>query len=83
MNYIVIFAASSLSSSDGVLWKLFVFLMIILAGLVLWAMGKWLIPKFGAAPIVLDIWAALFVILGGVLLINLLLGFAGHGFIKW
>lgn len=83
MNDIVMFAASSLSSSDGVIEKLFIFLMILLAFLVLWAMGNWLIPKFGAPPIVLTVWLALFVILGGLLLINLLLGFAGHGFIKW
>lgn len=83
MTKIVLFAATALSSSEGVIGKLFIFLMILLAALVLWAMGNWLIPKFGAPPIVLTIWHGLFVLLGGILLINFFLGLAGKPLFDW
>ena len=70
-------------SSSGFIKQLFVFLMVLLAALVLWAMGNYFIPKFGAPAIVLTIWHGLFVLLGGIFLINFFLGLAGHPLFTW
>lgn len=83
MNYL---AAIDLGGGDGFIHQLEMFLLVGLALLVLYFIGWWFAtrPKIvQMAPIALTVWQGLFVLVGGLVLINFLLGLAGHGFVKW
>lgn len=66
------------ASGSGTVNNLFSTLMVGLACLVVWAFGRWLIPKFGAAPVAVTIWDAICGLVAVVLLVNFLLGLAGR-----
>jgi hypothetical protein len=73
---------ADISGSDALHTLLIVFL-VVLCGLIIWWLGKTFFPKFGAPPILLTVWDFLFILLGALILINFLMGLAGHPFVKW
>lgn len=79
-------AASVNIGGDGFVNQLLTLLIVGIAAGVLYAMGYWFCtrPKVAAAaPVALTIWNGLFVLIGGIIIINFLLGLAGRPFIKW
>ena len=81
MNPIMAVAVSV--GGGGLAHDVFVIFIFILIGLILWALGNYGFPKFGAPPIVMTIWNGLFILVGAVIVINFLAGLAGHRFIDW
>lgn len=76
----------TLGSDDGLIHQLMMLLLVLLAAGVLYFMGWWFAtrPRVAqAAPIALTIWNGLFILIGGIIVINFLLSMGNHGFIKW
>lgn len=69
--------------STGLLNKLFVFLVILLAAAVLYGGGRWLLKKVVEAPIALIVWDCLWVLVGIIVVVNFLLSLIDKQFIKW
>lgn len=70
-------------SGDGMV-NLLVFVLIIgICLLIVWWLGRYFLTKFGAPGIFLTCWNGLFVLLGGLCLINFLLGLVGKPFVRW
>jgi hypothetical protein len=70
-------------SGSGMVRELGVMLIVIICVLILWWMGRYLLPLLDASAMVMKIWDGLFVLIGGFVLINLLMGLAGHPLIAW
>lgn len=70
-------------SGSAALNSLFLTFLIVLCALIVWWLGNYFFPKFGAPAIVLQVWTGLFILLGAIVLINFLLSLAGRPFIKW
>jgi hypothetical protein len=63
---------------DGMVHQLLMFLLIgICVGLIYWV-GKWFIGSVGAPPMASKVWDGLFILIGLIVIINFLLGLAGH-----
>jgi hypothetical protein len=70
-------------SGEGMVRQLLVVLIIGICVLIVWYMGKWVITKLGALPIVMTVWNGLFILLGGIVIINFLLGMVDRPLIRW
>jgi hypothetical protein len=70
-------------SGDGFIHQLIFVLLVGISAGILYAIGWWFIKRPPIPPIVLTIWQGLFILVGGLIIINFLLGLAGHGFVKW
>ena len=81
-NYLPILAQVSVSGSGMVQALLYVLLIGICLGII-WFLGKYFAGKFGAPPLFMTVWNALFILLIALAFINFLLGLIGHPFIKW
>ena len=82
MNYLML-ADVSIGSGSGLIDHGIHLLLMILAGAVLYAIGWWFFKDPPLPPIVLKVWKGLFVLFGGILLIDFLLSLGGKGFIHW
>jgi hypothetical protein len=80
MNYIL--AAISIGG-EGFINQVLTFLLMGIAVAILYAMGYWFATRPKVPPIALQIWTGIFVLLIGILLINFVMGLAGHSFIKF
>lgn len=80
MNIVPVLAeVSARGASDGI-WGIFFF---VLAGLVLWGVGRFVFPKFDMPPKGMMYWDCLFVIIAAVMLVNFFLGLAGKPLFRW
>ena len=70
-------------SGTGLINQLAFALIILLCLAILWWIGKWCIGAIGAPAVALTIWNGLFILLGGLALINFLLGLVDRSFIRW
>lgn len=77
-----ILAAISIGG-DGFINQVLTLLLLGISVGILYLMGWWFARRPKVPPVVLQIWNGVFVLLGGILLINFVAGLAGHGFIKW
>jgi hypothetical protein len=68
-------------AGGGLVHDLFAFLIIGVCCLIVWALGRWAITACGAPAIAMTVWTGLFIFVGAIILINFLLGLAGHSFI--
>lgn len=68
---------------EGMVRQLLVMLVVGICVLVVWLMGRFFLTKFGAPPIAMTIWNGLFVLLGGIVIINFLLSLIGHPMVKF
>lgn len=68
---------------EGLINQLLTFLLIALCVSIVYVMGWFFFRKPPVPPVVLFIWQGLFVLLGGLVIINFLLSLAGHPLIKW
>lgn len=80
---ILMLAALNIGSGDGFVNNLFQVLILALACGVIYGIGWYFFrnPPFGA--IAMKIWNGFFVLIGGIIILNFLLGLGGHSFIKW
>jgi hypothetical protein len=67
----------------GMFHTLLFILIMGVAFLLIWWVGKWVIGQLGAPPIAGKAWDILFVLLGLIWAINMLCSIAGHRFITW
>lgn len=59
-------------------------LIIALCALVIFAIGMWFIQKLAPAyPVVLTVWIGFFVLVGGMIVLNFLMGLGGHPLYSW
>lgn len=79
---IPVLAQATVSGTGLVQALLYVLIIGICLG-VIWFLGKYFMGKFGAPPMAVTIWNAIFVLLVCLAFINFLLGLIGHPFIKW
>jgi hypothetical protein len=63
--------------------QLLTFLIVGICVAIVYCMGYWFAKRPSVPPVALTIWNALFILIGGIVLINFLLGLGGHSFIKW
>lgn len=70
-------------SGEGMVNQLLFVLIIGICILVVWWLGRWFITQLGAPAIVMTVWNGLFILLGGICVINFLLGLVGRPFIRW
>jgi len=88
MNFLMTLAEIKLNagSDNGFIQQLITLLIIGICVGIVYAMGYWFFNRpsiAGKAPIAMTIWNGLFVLVGGIVIINFLLSLGGHGFIKW
>jgi hypothetical protein len=81
MNTLTMFA--SISAGGGIIQSLIYLFLVLVCALILWGLGKYAFGVFGAPAIVLTGWTLLFVVVGAIVLINFLLGLAGHPMWSW
>lgn len=79
MNFIPILAASG----EGLLKNLFVLLVIVTCGAILYFLGKLVGKMFEAPEVFFKGWLLVFAFVGAIALINFLLSLIGHGFITF
>lgn len=72
-----------LAVATGLIGNLEIGLIVIICLLVLWWIGKSLLTTFESPPAGFKIWNALFILLGGLALINFLLSLIDKPFIPW
>lgn len=77
-----ILADISLSSGDGLVHSLFLFLIIGLCVAVLWWAGRWFITKLALPAMAMTVWTGIFLLIGVIVLLNFLLSLVGHPFIR-
>lgn len=82
MELIPILAAIG-GDGEGMLHQLGYVLIIGICIAIIWWLGRYFIGKFGLPAIVMTVWDGLFLLLGGLCLINFLLSLMGKPFIKW
>jgi hypothetical protein len=57
--------------------------LVVLIGLVVWALGRWIFPMLGMPATGMKIWDVIFVLLGALAFINFVAGLAGHPLVSW
>lgn len=82
MDAVIFPILAEVTGTDAV-HTLLLFLVIGIAVLAIYAVGKWAMGKLGAPPLVATGWDILFVLIGLIVLINFLLGLVGKPFIRW
>jgi hypothetical protein len=70
-------------TGEGMIKDLLYVFAIVVCGLIVWLLGRWIFPKLKAPPGVLVGWDVLFVVLGALIAINFILGLFGHPLIPW
>jgi hypothetical protein len=83
MNMLAEYISVNGGNTGGVLETLLFILIMGVAFLLIWWVGKWIMGQLGAPAIAGKAWDILFVLLGLIWAINLLLSICGHGFIHW
>jgi hypothetical protein len=74
---------NEISPSRGIVYTFLRFLVIGIACLAVWWVGKYFIIKFGAPEIVMTIWCGIFILVGLVVFIDFLMGLVGRPFLNW
>jgi hypothetical protein len=70
-------------NSSAIISGLLYFLLVGICVLAIWWVGTWFIGKLGAPGIVLNLWDGLFILVALFVVINFLLGLAGHPLVTW
>ena len=73
----------SVGSGDGFVHQLIAILLIGICVGIVYAMGWWFLKRPPIPPVALTVWNGLFILVGGIIVINFLLSLGGHGFIHW
>jgi hypothetical protein len=81
MELMILMFTDVTGSGGGLVGQLLTMLFVLLAVLLIWAVGRWVGAKLKAPEVALTGWDILFVLIGLVLAVNLLMTLAGHGFI--
>jgi len=68
---------------SGMVHSLLVVLIIGIACLLIWWVGKYFIGALSAPAIAMTLWNGLFVLLALIVAVNFLLSLVGYGFIRW
>lgn len=68
---------------EGFINQVLTLLLFGIAAGILFGMGYWFATRPKVPPIALQIWTGIFVLIGGIILLNFVMGLTGHGFIKW
>lgn len=68
---------------EGMVRQLLFVLIVGLCVLIVWWLGRYFITKLAADGIVMTVWNGLFILLGGIVVINFLLGLVDKPFIRW
>lgn len=76
-------AAVDIGSDKGFLNQLLTLLVIGICVGIVYLMGLYFIKRPSVPPVALTIWNGLFVLVGGVAIINFLMGLGGNAFISW
>ncbi len=63
---------------SGIVHTLLALLIVGLCILVVWWLGKYFLTEFGAPALAMKVWNGLFILLGGIFVINVLLSLVGH-----
>ncbi len=71
------------AGGDNLIHNLFMVLIYGLCAAIVWALGRQGIKVFALAPVALQIWNGLFLLVGAVILINFLLSLVGHAFMPY
>jgi hypothetical protein len=74
---------ASAGSGDGFIHQLITFLLIALCAGVVYGIGWYFFKDPPFPPLVLKIWGGIFVLVGGLALVNFLLSLSGNGFMHW
>jgi hypothetical protein len=82
MQHLLMFAQSSVSG-QGLVQALLYILLIGVCLCIVWFMGRYFATQFGAPPMFMKVWNALFLLLICIAFINFILGLIGHPFIRW
>lgn len=72
-----------LGSGDGFIHQLLMLLIIGICVGIIYAMGWWFFRRPGLPPMAMMIWNGIFILIGGIVIINFLLSLGGHGFVRW
>lgn len=68
---------------DGLVNQLLTLLLFGICIAIVYAMGYWFFTRPKVPPLVMMIWNGLFILVGGIVIINFLMGLGGNQFIKW
>ena len=68
---------------DGLIHQLLMILIVGICVVVVFLMGRWFISRPSVPPVAMTIWIGLFVLVGGIIIVNFLLGLGGHQFVRW
>jgi hypothetical protein len=69
--------------TSGVVRSLLVALLVAICIGIVYVMGRWFFTRPSVPPIIMLIWNGLFVLVGGIFLINVVMSLAGHPLIVW
>lgn len=88
MSILPILADVSLKSGrgiggDGLVHQLLMILVVGICVGIVYAMGWWFLKRPPIPAIALTVWNGLFILVGGIIIINFLLSLGGHQFIEW
>ena len=70
-------------TGEGMVHSLLVILVIGICVLIVWWLGRYFITTLSAPPIVMTCWNGLFLLLGGLVIINFLLSLVGKPLVPW
>lgn len=73
----------AVGSGSGLIHGLLLVLIVGICLGIVYAVGRWFIPKFTPAPIAMTIWNGFFILVMAILVINFLLSLGGWGFIRY
>ena len=77
------FRISNSSGGDSFVSGLWHFLLVAACVLIIYGLGVWIMRSFTVPPFAQKVWDLVFVVLGAAILINFLLGLAGHPMFQW
>lgn len=78
-----LFIAALEIGGSGFVNQMVTLLVFGLVVLIVYLMGRYFATRPQVPPIVMQIWNGIFVLLGGIVLINFLMGLGDKHFIKW
>ncbi len=70
-------------SGEGLIHNLLMALIVMICGGILYMMGRYFFTREGVPGIAMTIWNGLFILVGGIVLINFLMSLAGHPLVRW
>lgn len=68
---------------NGLIHQLIIVLLVALAAAVVYAIGWYFFKDSPAPPLMLKVWNGFFILVGGLVIVNFLLGLMGHPLIAW